>query len=541
VTKLTRRTLIQSATIFAGTAAANLLPAKKVNATPPPDACATKGPTIIASDETNIVETSAGKVRGYTHIGIHTFKGIPYGASTEGSARFMAPTKPKPWTGVRSSMQYGWVSPQAARGGWADDENAWLFNWNDGIQNEDCLRLNIWTPSINDNAKRPVMVWLHGGGFVAGNGQEHPAYDGESLARSGDVVLVSLNHRLGAVGHLDLSQFGEKFRDSGNVGMMDIVLALEWVRDNIGRFGGDSGNVTVFGQSGGGGKVNTLLAMPSAKGLFHRGIVQSGSMLRGGTPERSAKLSAAIVAELNVKPDDLQTIPYRQLVDVSMAIIAKNRPTGPPDVRRMADQLGFAPVVDGRILPVHPYRIRSDDRRRSRQARHNFLRRGSRPGNFENFQRTASRRKTVRHLFPHDGRVRPPGRRHTMRTQSRPRRRSRIQLLVPVENSGSRRAPPRISLRRNRLLLQQHLSRRNHDHQQPRSPIPRRKSLRRLGRLRPHRQPQPPRPSHMAEILSRQMPHHDLQQPVRGQRQPRHNRTQSHRRRQSLAARRRTT
>ncbi len=358
--KFTRRTLIQSASLIAGTAAANLLPALAANAhantAPPasPDPCTTKGPTIVASDETNIVETSAGKVRGYSHNGIHTFKGIPYGASTEAAARFMAPAKPKPWTGVRSSMQYGYVSPQGARSGWANDEDAWLFNWNDGIQNEDCLRLNIWTPSINDNAKRPVMVWLHGGGFVAGNGQEHPAYDGESLARTGDVVLVSLNHRLGAVGHLDLSQYGEKYADSGNVGMLDIVLALEWVKENIGRFGGDAGNVTVFGQSGGGGKVNTLLAMPSAKGLFHRGIIQSGSMLRGATPENSAKLTAQIVAELNVKPEEFQTIPHRRLVDVSSAIIAKNRPPGPPDVRRMA-QLGFAPVVDGKNLPVHPY------------------------------------------------------------------------------------------------------------------------------------------------------------------------------------------
>jgi para-nitrobenzyl esterase len=357
--KLTRRTLIQSATILAGTAAANLLPditaSANANATPPADPCTTKGPTIVASNETNIVETSNGKIRGYARNGIHTFKGIPFGASTEGAARFMAPTKPKPWTGLRSSMQYGYVSPQAARTGWAEDENAWMFSWADGIQNEDCLHLNVWTPSINDNGKRPVMVWLHGGGYVAGCSQEHPAYDGENLARNHDVVLVSVNHRLGAVGYLDLSQYGEKYKDSGNVGQLDIVLALEWVKENIGRFGGDSGNVTIFGQSGGGGKVNTLLAMPSAKGLFHRGIVQSGSMLRGATPERAAKLSAQIVAELNVKPDDLQTIPYRQLVDVSMAIVAKNRPSGPPDVRRMADQLGFAPIVDGKILPVHPY------------------------------------------------------------------------------------------------------------------------------------------------------------------------------------------
>jgi para-nitrobenzyl esterase len=360
VTKLTRRTLIQSATLIAGTAAANLLPNLNA-ATPPsrspepaPDALTTKSPTIIASNETNIVETSAGKVRGYSRNGVHTFKGIPFGASTEGAARFMAPTKPNPWTGLRSSMQYGYVSPQPARTGWANDEDAWMFNWADGVQNEDCLHLNVWTPAINDNSKRPVMVWLHGGGFVAGCSQEHPAYDGENLARFHDVVLVSVNHRLGAVGYLDLSQYGDKYKDSGNVGQLDIVLSLEWVKENIGRFGGDPGNVTVFGQSGGGGKVNTLLAMPSAKGLFHRGITQSGSMLRGALPENSTKLAAQIIAELNVKPEDLQTIPYRQLVDVSSTIIAKNRPAGPPDVRRMA-QLGFAPVVDGKILPVHPY------------------------------------------------------------------------------------------------------------------------------------------------------------------------------------------
>ena len=362
MTKLTRRTLIQSASLLAGTAAANLLPDLNANATatanataaPAPDACTTKGPTIVASNETNVVETSDGKIRGYARNGVHTFKGIPFGASTEGAARFMAPTKPKPWTGLRSSMQYGYVSPQAARSGWAEDENAWMFSWADGIQSEDCLHLNVWTPSINDNGKRPVMVWLHGGGYVAGCSQEHPAYDGENLARNHDVVLVSVNHRLGAVGYLDLSQYGEKYKDSGNVGQLDIVLSLEWVKENIGRFGGDPGNVTIFGQSGGGGKVNTLLAMPSAKGLFHRGIIQSGSMLRGAMPEASAKLSAQIVAELNVKPDDLQTVPYRQLVDVSATIIAKNRPSGPPDVRRMA-QFGFAPVVDGKILPVHPY------------------------------------------------------------------------------------------------------------------------------------------------------------------------------------------
>ena len=176
---------------------------------------------------------------------------------------------------MRSSRQYGFVCPQDKGTGRQNDEEAFLFQWNDSVEGEDCLRVNVWTPGIRDRRKRPVMVWLHGGGFEAGSGHDLPAFDGENLARRGDVVVVTLNHRLNLLGYMDLSAYGEKYAQSGNVGMLDIVLALQWVRDNIAEFGGDPQRVLIFGQSGGGAKVSTLMGMPAAKGLFHRAIVRA--------------------------------------------------------------------------------------------------------------------------------------------------------------------------------------------------------------------------------------------------------------------------
>jgi len=317
-----------------------------------------RGPAIVASRDHAVVETAAGRVRGYTRNGIYTFKGIPYAGPTWGPNRFLPPTRVKAWTGVRSSMQYGEVSPQPPRAGWKNDEEAFMFAWDDGVQGEDCLRVNVWTAGLDAGAKRPVMVWLHGGGFVAGSGQELRAYDGENLARRGDVVVVTLNHRLGALGYLDLSHVGgEAFASSGNVGMLDLVAALEWVRDNIAGFGGDPGRVTIWGQSGGGGKVAALMAMPAAQGLFHRAIVESGSMLRVRTPESAARLTDEVLKELELdgtRLAELQYMPYEQIVSAGEKVLAR-QPSGLPDFRRAAERMGWGPVMDGRIIPQHPF------------------------------------------------------------------------------------------------------------------------------------------------------------------------------------------
>jgi para-nitrobenzyl esterase len=359
-----RRDMMKGIALMAGGAFATAIHAEPVRADTSKtnkSAHPNSDSSVVAHDDAPIVSTSAGKVVGYLREGICTFKGIPYGDTTEGANRFMPPAKPKPWNGVRSSRQHGPVAPQAARTGWANDEEAFMFSWDDGIQGEDCLRLNVWTPAVNDNKKRPVMVWLHGGGYAAGSGQELLSYDGENLARRGDVVLVTLNHRLNVLGYLNLSKYGDKYASSANVGMLDIVAALEWVRDNISAFGGDPGVVTIFGQSGGGGKVSTLMGMPAAKGLFHRAIVESGSMLRANTEERSQKLTDLLIAELGLTSstiDQLQTLPYAQLSHASQEVLRKNNPrpaNGVPNFRRMAEMLGFSPVVDGTILPAHPF------------------------------------------------------------------------------------------------------------------------------------------------------------------------------------------
>jgi para-nitrobenzyl esterase len=356
-----RAVLKGAAALLGGCAAGAMLPAATAETPGKAPAVGRTGESIVAAKGVAVAQIEAGAVAGYIHGGIFTFKGIPYADTTEGVHRFMPPMKAKPWTGVRSSRQFGYVCPQGARTGWANDEEAFMFSWDDGVPSEDCLRVNIWTPGINDGAKRPVMVWLHGGGYSAGSGQELLSYDGENLSRRGNVVVVSLNHRLNALGYLNLSQYGEKYAASANVGMLDIVAALEWVRDNIADFGGDSGAVTIFGQSGGGGKVGTLMAMPSARGLFHRAIVESGSMLRAGSQQKSQAFADLIVAELGLDKgsiDQIHALPYQQIVLAGQKMLRAHMPQLPGDIpnfRRTADSLGFHPVVDGNILPAHPF------------------------------------------------------------------------------------------------------------------------------------------------------------------------------------------
>ncbi len=236
---------------------------------------------LLVGDNIAVANTQYGKVRGYQLRGINYFLGMPYGADTSGANRFMPPQKPKPWTDVYPALWWGNSAPQNMENRYANKYGAFRDHWNYDDVSEDCLRINVFTPAIADGKKRPVLFWIHGGGFTNGNGIEHDGYNGENFARLGDVVFCSINHRLGPLGFCNLAAVGgEKFAASGNVGMLDIVAALEWVRDNIANFGGDPGNVTIMGQSGGGGKVCNLTTMPSAKGLFHKAVILSGSTLR---------------------------------------------------------------------------------------------------------------------------------------------------------------------------------------------------------------------------------------------------------------------
>jgi para-nitrobenzyl esterase len=355
-----RRTLLRSATLLTAAAASSALSSSAIAQSGGGEARNSKERSVTAKDAFAVVEIDSGKVAGYVRHGIYAFKGVPYGDTTGGEHRFSAPRKPRAWTGVRSCRQYGFVSPQDKGTGRQNDEEAFLFQWNDSVEGEDCLRINVWTPGLNDNKKRPVMVWCHGGGFAAGSGHDLPAFDGENLARRGDAVVVTLNHRLNLLGFLDLSKYGDKYAQSANVGMLDIVAALEWVRDNIGVFGGDSQRVLIFGQSGGGAKVGTLMAMPAAKGLIHRAIVQSGSSTLTNTQEKSQRLAELILTELGLNRssvDRLQTLPYADLRRASEAVLQReNGPTGGPvDVRRMMSRLGFSPVADGKVLPALPF------------------------------------------------------------------------------------------------------------------------------------------------------------------------------------------
>ena len=277
---------------------------------------------ITATSETAIANTESGLVAGYLENGIQIYKGIPY-AKAE---RFMPPVKAEKWEGIRSSRDYGPTCPQGRRMGWYRDEHAFAFNWDDGYADENCMRLNIWTPGTKCTKKRPVMVWLHGGGYSAGSGQELISYDGTNWAQKGDVVVVTLNHRLNVLGFLDLSAYGDKYATSGNAGLLDIVAALQWINSNIEAFGGDPQNVTIFGQSGGGGKVSTLLATPSAKGLYHKAIVQSGSMLRTMESKYSRRISSALVEELGLQPsqiEEIQPMSYEKLLVASQKAVEK--------------------------------------------------------------------------------------------------------------------------------------------------------------------------------------------------------------------------
>jgi para-nitrobenzyl esterase len=297
--------------------------------------------SVAAESNSLLATTKAGMVRGTVEDGIIVFKGVPYGAPPTGALRFMPPVPPAPWTGVRDALQFGDQCPQVS----LPPTPEWRSWDRQTGESEDCLVLNVWTPALRDGRRRPVMVWFHGGGFTSGSGSA-TVYDGARLCQKGDVVLVTLNHRLNAFGYLYLAELGGgKFADSGNVGQLDLVLALEWVRDNIREFGGDPNNVMIFGESGGGGKVSVTLAMPAAKGLFHRAAIQSCLGLRGMTREAATKTAKDFMAALQLQPgqvEELQKLPVPKLLDAVQAVTQ-----GMPG--------GFEPVVDGRALPRNPF------------------------------------------------------------------------------------------------------------------------------------------------------------------------------------------
>jgi para-nitrobenzyl esterase len=308
---------------------------------------------------TPVIETTGGPLQGLVENGVAVFKGIPYGAPPTGTQRFKPPVPPQRWTTVLPATGFGAPAMQLydrpLNGSDLSLQLATVFTTRDDmkIDNEDALFLNVWTPELDD-AKRPVMVWLHGGGYAYGSGA-WPIYDGTNLANRGDVVVVTVNHRLNAFGYLYLAELlGEDYAESGNVGMLDIVLALEWVRDNIARFGGDPGNVTIMGESGGGSKVSTLLAMPAAEGLFHKAIIQSGPGLTGVSRADAQAATRAVVAELGLDPAEpalvrtgLETLPADELLAAVSAVQARQGGG--------FGRLRLAPVVDGVVLPRDPF------------------------------------------------------------------------------------------------------------------------------------------------------------------------------------------
>ena len=306
-----------------------------------------------------VVDTTSGKVRGTAERGVSIFKGIPYAAPPLGALRFRPPRKVEPWRGTRDALAYGSMAIQGENVFALPADLLELFTLGGREQlSEDCLYLNVWTSGVSDT-KRPVLFWCHGGAFITGSGSS-PWTDGANLCRLDDVVVVSFNHRLGVLGYLHLEDMAEGFAGAGTAGVMDIVAALEWVRDNIASFGGDPGNVTLFGESGGGAKVSVLMALPGAKGLFHKAIIQSGPAVQMADRDDGARTARQVLEHLGLEANDagaLRSLPVARLLEAQVAVMAGVSRANFADRRR----LGFNPVIDGRIFPGGPFAPRAPE------------------------------------------------------------------------------------------------------------------------------------------------------------------------------------
>ena len=301
------------------------------------------------------VDTASGRISGLSTDGTLAFLTIPYGASTSGANRFRPPQPPVSWTGVRDCSSFTGKAPQAGlRPATRPELENFAGAADPSPETEDCLTLNVWTAGCDRSARRPVMVWFHGGAFAYGNANS-PRTTGSRLVRQNDVVVVTVNQRLNIFGHLDLSAFGgQGFEHSGNAGTLDMIASLEWIRDHIALFGGDPGNITIFGESGGGAKVSTLLSMPRAKGLFHRAIIQSGAAVRLRTKDRALSLTECVRQHLGAAAatiEQLQAVP----VDHLLAAVDPAQQALGASPTPLFDRYAFGPVVDGDILPAQPF------------------------------------------------------------------------------------------------------------------------------------------------------------------------------------------
>lgn len=348
--KATRRNFIQTL----GVGAIGLtVPKTSLGKNQPNDLNKDEDQILLIGDNIAVAQTEYGKVRGFILRGIHQFLGIPYGADTSGKNRFMPPQKPVPWNDIKPTIWWGNSAPQIMEKRYANAYSSFVDHWNYDDVSEDCLKLNIWTPAL-DKANRPVIVWLHGGGFVNGNGIEQDGYHGENLSRMGNIVFCSVNHRLGALGYCCLSSVGGPLA-SGNAGNLDLVASLEWIKNNIAQFGGDPNNVTIIGQSGGGAKVTTLMNMPAAKGLFHKAVALSGSSLIGVNKDYAEKLGAKVLEEAGFKIGEfekLQQMPWLEFIQIANRTVAKFS----DEAKKMGIQReGFSPVSDGIHLINEPF------------------------------------------------------------------------------------------------------------------------------------------------------------------------------------------